>query len=250
MVTTTSGSRPHIPSASPRRTIPWREALCLSLGLILLPGAAHAQFVVGSGVTVDLGNAALVLGCNNLEIEPGGVLNAGTATISLAGSWVNRGTFLAGASAVSIGDGCVPEASGIFGDNVFFDFSVITTLGKLLTVESGSTQRFENSLTLLGGPPGMIELGSSLPGSEAYFDLPTGASQNIAGVDVLDNHAIGQVLARGAPANSDCIDSGNSQGWFSLSGGAIPMASPAKLALLSLLLALSGLLLIRRWQIA
>ena len=88
----------------------------------------HAQGVtVGAGSVVSLGNATVQLNCNDLTIRGGGtvnaqgafletsrhltiqsagILNGGSSTIQLCGTWTNDGTFIRGDSTVAFYSDC------------------------------------------------------------------------------------------------------------------------------------------------
>lgn len=210
------------------------------------PGAATpagaAGLSVGAGSTVQLGDALLALGCNDLHIEPAGMLQAQASTIQLAGNWDNRGTFDAGTGTVRVEDGCsVPETSDIGGSNTFFDLVVTTSTGKKVRFQAGATQSILDHLTLMGAPGNLLMIRSSMPGEQAFLDLARTGSQLVDYVDVADNGATGQLLAPGPAARHQSINSGNTTGWFFTLAGVAPVASGLGLAVLVLLLLAVGI---------
>ena len=220
--------------------------------LLLLTGFGGATSVgasglsIGAGSTVRLGDALLALGCNDLQIEPAGELQAQASTIRLAGNWDNRGTFDAGIGTVLFEDGCVPNLSSIAGSNTFFDLRIITSTGKTVQFEAGATQKVLDGLTLMGAPGNLLVIRSSIPGQRAFLDVAPTASQLIDYVDVADNAATGQFLAPGrTAAAAHSIDSGNNFRWF-FSGRGAPAMSGIGLAALALLLVGGGLHRVRR----
>ena len=169
------------------------------------------DLVIAGEVSISAGNAA---GINDVEIS-GGTLNGGSGTASLAGDWSNAGTFNAGTGLVQISDGCGSVASNISGDSDFHEFSVTTSIGKLLTMVAGSSQTFASSLTLEGMVGNLLQVRSSSPGQEVFFSLMPGGAQSISAVDVRDNNASGGLtLAPGAPGLYQSVDSGNNTNWF------------------------------------
>jgi hypothetical protein len=172
--------------------------------------AAAAGLSIGADSTVQLGDALLALGCDDLLIKPTATLQAQASTISLAGNWDNRGTFGAGTGTVLFEDGCVPNLSSIAGSTTFFDLRITTSTGKTVRFEAGVTQKILDGLTLMGAPGNLLVIRSSIPGQQAFLDLAPAASQLIDYVDVADNGATGQDLAPGAHS----IDSGNTTGWL------------------------------------
>jgi len=241
---------PVLAMASPRRAHPRGGATGLALALctaaaVLLaltgPGAATpasaSGLSVGAGSTVQLGDALLALGCNDLHIEPAGMLQAQASTIQLAGNWDNRGTFDPGTGTVRVEDGCsVPEMSDVGGSNTFFDLVVTTSTGKKVRFQAGGTQTILDHLTLMGAPGNLLMIRSTMPGEQAFLNLAQTGSQQIDYVDVADNGATGRLLAPGPAATHHSIDSGNTTGWFFTFAGAVPVVSGLGLAALVLLL--------------
>lgn len=201
-----------------------------AVALLLLAGvtpAGASGLSIGAGSTMRLGDAVLALGCNNLQIEPAGTLQAQASTIRLAGNWDNQGTFDAGTGTVRFEDGCVPNLSTIGGNNTFFDLRIVTSSGKTVSFEAGATQSVLDGLTLMGAPGDLLVIRSSLPGQRAFLDLAPTASQLIDYVNVADNGATGQDLAPGPATAAHSVDSGNTTGWFFVAPAAAPAAAPA-----------------------
>jgi hypothetical protein len=203
---------------------------------------------VGAGSTVQLGNALLALGCNDLVIEPAGRLEAQASTIRLAGNWDNRGTFDPGTGTVVFENGCgIPEMASIGGSNTFFDLKIITSNGKKAVFEAGSTQTILDRLMLMGAPGNLLVLRSSIPGQLAFLNLVPGAAQVVDYVDVADNRSIGQFIAPGPAATHHSVDSGNTIGWFFVAPPApAPPTSGVGLALTVWLLLAVGAYAFRR----
>lgn len=216
-------------------------ALLLLTGLGAATPAGATGLSIGAGSTMQLGNALLALGCNDLHIEPTGTLQAQASTIELAGNWDNRGTFDPGTGTVLFEDGCVPNLSSIGENNSFFDLQIITSTGKTVRFQAGATQTILDHLTLMGAPGNRLVIRSSMPGQRAFLDLAPAGSQQIDYVDVADNAASGRSLAPGSAAAHHSVDSGDTTGWFVVFQGAVPVASGVALwGLVVLLLAVGG----------
>jgi len=219
-------------------------ALCTATAVLLvLTGLGAATpagatgLSIGAGSTVQLGDALLALGCNDLLIEPAGTLQAQASTIRLAGNWDNRGTFDAGTGTVLLEDGCgAPEIASVLGSNTFFDLRIITSTGKTVRFEAGVTQRILDGLRLMGAPGELLVIRSSIPGQKAFLDLAPTASELIDYVDVAGTGATGRLLAPGPAAAHHSIDSGNTTGWFFVPAASAPVVSGIGLAALVLLL--------------
>jgi hypothetical protein len=105
--------------------------LLITMFWACVAASAHAQgLTVGAGSRVSLGNATVDLNCNDLVIEGGGAVNAqgalldtsrhltiqpagllegGSSTIRLSGTWTNDGTFIVAQSSVRFYTGCGVE---------------------------------------------------------------------------------------------------------------------------------------------
>ena len=247
--------------------------LCGALVVLVVTGwnignAAAQGISVGSSASFTVGDGSVDLGCGDLSIGgsvtigsgtfttmrdvnvSAGALFLGSGSMSLSGDWTNSGTVSAGAGLVTFVDGCGTNTSNIAGDTDFYDFSAVTSGGRLLQLAAGSTQTFGNSITLQGSGADPLTIRSSSPGSETFFVLPEGATQNILGVDVADNNADGgQTLAPVAPEDVDSVDTGNNSNWFIAMLPEI-IAKPVTAIPLPGLLLLSGLLILlaRRYQ--
>ena len=229
--------------------------LCAILALSGTPVRADWQIPAGadvqlSGGHVELGgtdllvSGTLALGTGSIDlvraisITPGAVVDAGSGSLELAGTWSNLGSFLAGTSTVRFVDGAQAQ-SGLIGDTVFHGLSFISSTGKTCVLAVASTQSIEGLLTILGTPAQAIQIASAAAGQVAYMNLlPTG-TQNIHDVGVSDVHAIGQPQA---PDESNQGGSGNDLGWFGntefVEGIPLPILSPRWLAVLGALLIL------------
>ena len=224
-----------------------------TVGLLVLigPGAVRpagaGSLTIGAGSTVQLGDAVLNMGCNDLRIEPAGMLEAQASTIRLAGNWDNGGHFDPGTGTVVLEDGCgPPETTRVAGSSTFFDLQILTSMGKTVRLEAGATQTILGNLGLMGMPGHLLMLRSTMPGHKAFLDLAATATQHVDYVDVADNGATGRLVALGPPAAYHSIDSGNTMGWFFVVKGTAPVASRYGIAGLVVgLLAVAGLRLRR-----
>ena len=244
-----------IPRAQRPQALSFAWLLCAILALSGTPVRADWQIPAGanvqlSGGHVELGgtdllvSGTLALGAGSIDlargisITPGAVVDAGSGSIELAGTWSNLGNFLAGTSTVRFVDGAQAQ-SGVSGDTVFNGLSFITSTGKTYVFAVASTQSIEGLLTILGTPSQAIQIASAAAGQVAYMNLlPTG-SQNIHDVGVSDVYAIGQPQA---PDESNQGGSGNDLGWFGntglVEGIPLPTLSTHWLAVLGALLIL------------
>jgi len=200
----------------------------------LFPSLAFSQnLTVQGGANLSLGTGTIMLNCGDLTVVgalatdsgtiqsirhvniAGGNLSNGSGLISLSGNWTNSGTFTPGTGSVNIVDGCATTTSMIVGDSTFHSFNASTTAGRTLQPASGSTQTFNQSLTLNGTTANHLSVRSSQAGSPANFTLNAGGSQSITGVDVADNNAQGgEILSPGTPASSNSVDSSGNTNWF------------------------------------
>jgi len=218
------------------------------------PGAAApvgaTGLSIGAGSTMQLGDALLSLGCNDLHIEPTGTLQAQASTIELAGNWDNRGTFDAGTGTVLLDDGCgTPEIASVLGSNTFFDLRATTSTGKTVQFAAGATQTVLDGLTLMGAPGNRLVIRSTIPGQQAFLNLVPSASQLIDYINVADNGATGQVLVMNPPEAAHSIDAGNTTRWFFAGKPSVPALSAGALGLLFTGLSAVGLWRLRRRQV-
>lgn len=211
--------------------------------------ASAGQVTVGSGASFDLGTGSLDLGCADLTvggtlsagtvgmaaardvtIDPTGLVNGETALLQVAGDWDNAGTFNAGSSSVNLVDGCGLLSATIGGNSTFATLAMTTASGKLFQFEAGSTQTVTQSLSIQGADGDLLEIRSTLDGSEAFLDSQ--GTQSVAYVDVKDNHAVGDQI----PLMLSSLISGNALGWIL----AVPALPASGLALLALALGWAG----------
>ena len=221
-------------------------------------GASAAQLVVGTGASFDLGTGSLDLGCADLtvtgtlmagsqgvdqardvSIDPGGTLNAESATLEVTGDWSNSGTFSAGTSNVNFVDGCSRTMAEITGSTTFFDLAITTQTGKQYQLEAGATQTMQSITLTGGGIDDRVLIRSTVGGVKAFLDLQ--GSHKTRFVDVDDVGAVGNPITLPFPPNS--LIGPNSTGMGFLS---IPTLSTWGVTALGLLLLTAMFLTIRR----
>lgn len=199
--------------------------LCSAL---LLSSPARADLVIPSGGLISLGSGGLDLGCTDLvvggtlqtnsapvtnvrhlTIQNGGLLDAGSSSISVGGNWSNSGAFTAGTSQVTFSDICGVGPATISGNTTFYDVSFVSSTGKTWQFASGSTQTVQHLLNIQGTAPNPLQFRSTVPGQMAFIALAGG--QTIAHVGVTDVWASGVWLA---PYQTNEGGSGNASRWF------------------------------------
>ena len=232
-----------------------RARLTVAVSFIALGLAAPASagnVTVGAGSTLDLGTGSLALGCADLAvsgtlsagsagfsaardvaINPGGTVNGNSGVLSLAGNWDNSGSFNAGTSIVQMVDGCALFSGVVVGNTSFANLSISTTTAKLVSFTAGSTQTVTGLLTLLGSVGNLLQIRSTVNGSAAFMNA-TGTS-SASYVNVQDNNAL---PGNDIPLLVNSVKGSNTPGW--LQGISVPMLGPVALALLALLLLVSG----------
>ena len=131
---------------------------------ILLTSASAAGITINSGAKVTLNGGEITT--QDVEVQPGGSLEAGSGNLSLFGNWQNSGTFTPGASTVTF-LGSTPSA--ISGTNTFYNLTC-TTPGKQLNFTATQKQTITNKLTLIGAFNNLILLRSTTPGIQWQLD--------------------------------------------------------------------------------
>jgi hypothetical protein len=199
-----------------------------------LPGPILAQGItIGPSASIDLGGGSMSLGCKDLQIDGAlslgtgslnqarnivinGAVNGQSGTLVLAGNWTNGGSFDAGASTVSMVDGCGTASTTLMGNTTFYDWSAVTATGKQVVFSAGEVQSILNAVVLNGAAGNLLQIRSSVPGNPGFIQLAESGSQNVDHVDVQDNHAPqpGQFMAPGFPEDYNSVDSGGNFRWF------------------------------------
>lgn len=239
-----------------------------ALAVLLFAAAppAFAQISLEAGASLALGNGTLDHGCTALEINgtaqvqggqwngishvvigAGGSLHGGTGTVALAGQFSGGAGFTPGTGTVRIADGCNATSASIQNATHFHTLEATTTQGRTLTLPSDAAQTIAHRLVLNGAAGQLLRIRASTPGIAAFTALAQGASQSVAYVDVVDNHATAQVIAPGPAANYHSVQGSNVQRWFGDGEGwepatptFIPMLDRAVLALLAALFVITA----------
>jgi hypothetical protein len=235
----------------------WQCALGLTV--LLFASGADCSISIPAGGRMSLNGGAIDLGCTDLAVggnlqlgsgaatavrnltisagtPPEGTLDAGSGAIAFGGNWSNAGNFSAGSSHVQLVDACA-ASSTFTGTTTFYDLSLISNVGKVITVSPSITLFTLHALTILGTAANPIQITSGLPANVGYMNLAPGGTQNIAHVGVSDNWATGQHLA---PLLTNEGGTGNSLGWFGTPLYAlrpVPATHPWGLGLLALFIA-------------
>ncbi|MBF5004379.1 hypothetical protein [Diaphorobacter caeni] len=225
-----------------------------------------AQIQIGSGSTVDFGDAVLNLGCSDLQVSgtaigstariqavdnttiaAGGTFDAGGAQLDTAGNFESAGAFNPGVSTLSVVDGCSRSQSHVSGGTNFHHLSVITSTGKKLILDSSQTVTVAGQLQLRGASGNLLNIRSTSAGIPAMISATT--LQDIHFVDVADNRATGSVIAPNHASVFESVPGPNLYRWFYFDENGeysdpvakrIPVFSNGSLVLLGLLLALLG----------
>lgn len=91
------------------------------------PGPFTTMIVQGGHDVTFTGNTL----CRNLEVQPSGILNAGSASINLRGNFVNNGSFQGGTSTVRL-EGNTEQTLGGTGTTTFFNLELQNNAGASL----------------------------------------------------------------------------------------------------------------------
>jgi hypothetical protein len=234
------------------------KALLCCLALIVLSLPSRAQVVVGAGSTVDLGSGVVDYNCNDLivagtmllsqaqtmdldslTILAGGELNAAAGTLAWSGDWANQGSFVSGTSSALWNDGCAVTLATMTGNQTFHALALQSNIGRELRFGSGQTQTVTTAFTATGSVGMLLPIRSTSAGNAGFMRLLGSASQSVFGIDVADNHAIGQPIGFPGPAsNYGSVKGSNSTDWFELLGELRPLPAPVMSSLgLALLIA-------------
>lgn len=239
----------------------------VGLAVLGIAALAHAQISIGAGSVVDMGTAAIDIGCidlgvdGTLNIQGGaytgirhllvngsGAVDGGTGVISLSGDFARNGSFTPSGGEFRSVDGCSSTGTMFTAGNQFNRLLVSTATGRTLQLPGNSTHTVNQSLRLAGTAGHLLQVRSIVPGSQAHINLLDGASQAISYVDVSDNHATGQVIAAGTPASFNSVQGNNTKRWFVESAAPVPVPALSvwALALMGFLSAGLGALRLRQ----
>ena len=197
------------------------------IAALLVVGTASAQsLTVGSGVSLNLAEAVIDLGCSDLvvagsadlassavtqagdvSIQGGGSLSGGNSTLLVTGDWSLSGVFLAGSGAVHVVDGCGSTFSTISSGTTFYDLELSTLLGKQVEFEAGGATAVGGTFKATGAAGNLLRIRSTVDGSAASLLLGHVGQGEF--VDVKDNHVDPGMVFLGPESEL----SGNAIGW-------------------------------------
>jgi len=203
--------------------------------------APAATLNVGGGSSFDAGTATIAMNCGDINvagtlhggsalfensrhftIDPGGFVNAESATFEVTGDWTNNGTFDPDTSTVTFLDGCSTGDATVSGDTTFYNLNWTTVVGRTMFFEAGATQTIINFLNVFGSPTGILFIRSTVPDQLAFTTLL--GSHFVEWVDVKDNHADASIIGPAEAPEFDSIKGPKSDGWF-IPGAIIPTLS-------------------------
>jgi len=168
---------------------------------MLLTSASASGITINPGAKVTLNGSQITT--QDIEVKPGGSLEANSGAMSLFGNWQNQGTFTSGTSTVTF---LGSSPSFISGTNTFYKLSC-TTPGKQLNFAASQKQTITNKLTLTGALNNLILLRSTTPGTQWQLD-PQG-ERSVNYVDVQDAYNRNSSLI----TVTNYKDSGNNLNW-------------------------------------
>lgn len=179
--------------------------------------------------TLSLG-AGRVLNARHVNIAPGGLLQGDSGSITLAGDWLNAGSFQAGTSRVTITDvaGCT-TSSTVTGNSTFYVLAMSSNAGRVINFAPGSVQSVTRQILIAGALGSPIILQSSSASNLASINLS--GFQDISNVGVRNVSATGEWLAAGL---INALGSGLAPRWFG-SGPVIPTMPPIAMFAMMLL---------------
>jgi len=212
-----------------------------ALFLPVAPVMAITSLYIPAATTVDLNSGSMDLDCGNLVLDGGtlnmdsgtlynvgdviinsGTINLDSGTIYISGDWSNNGGTVNPGSASQVTwsttDCGTPDFS-INGNSTFYNVTIQTNSGRMVTFQAGKTTTVNGHLVMNGDassnfPNNLLKIRSSVNNSQSFL-VVTG-SYVINQVDVKDNNAQlpGLWIDFGTPASFQSIDSGNNYRWF------------------------------------
>ena len=224
--------------------------------LFMQPVTAQAgSLIIGNHASVATGSGTIELGCNDAEIagalsglidgardltfRPGALLDE--AQLGFSGDWRNDGPQGLNAGVVWT-DGCGASVSHMRGNTDLQSLHIFSDSGREIRFDAAGQQSVSDSLILAAGPGQRLRLRADTASRFASLTLNFGASQLIDWVDVawIDSGA-GTTIASGRPDEFNSVRSGPVRNWFALAPIPVPTLSLASIALLLLLIGLTGL---------
>ncbi len=254
-----------------RERLLFRRFITVLSATLWLAGVSHvrADLIVPAGGIVNVNGATIDLACTDLvvggtlnvaagsivnvrnaAILPGGIVDGGSGLIAVGGDWTNNGQLLAGTGTVRFSDLCSLTGATITGSTTFFNARFVSTFGKTYRFAVGSTQTIAGILEIAGSAAQPIQFRSTAAGQVANLALLPAGVQQIQHVGVSDVWATGQWLA---PYLTNEGGSGNARRWFGIPDDVvapIPATDPMTAALLAMLLAATGVWVMRRRQLS
>ena len=217
--------------------------------------AQAGSLIIGTHASVATGSGTIELGCNNAEIagalsglidgardltfRPGAVLEE--AQLGFSGDWRNDGPQGLNAGVVW-SDGCGASVSYMRGSTDLQSLHIFSDSGREIRFDAAGQQRVSDSLILAGSPGRRLRLRADTASQFAFLSLNVGARQLIDWVDVawIDSDA-GTTVGPGHPDEFNSVRSGPVRNWFALAPIPVPTLNLASIALLLLLIGLTGL---------
>ncbi|TPW10816.1 MAG: hypothetical protein FD130_2120, partial [Halothiobacillaceae bacterium] len=163
-----------------------------------------------STVTIN-GNATIYASDASGENQ----INAGGATLNVAGDWTNSDAFTASSSTVVLNG----TDQTLTGSTTFYNLSKTESTNNatdsILTFDNTATQTINGTLTLDGlDVDDRINLVSNSPGTQWSLALDAAAIKAIDYVDVQDSDASGSHSSQKPVNPTNSVSSGNNFGWF------------------------------------
>ncbi len=152
------------------------------------------------------------LSTGTLDIEAGGTLNSSGAAsaITIAGSWINNGTFTPGTSTVLFNTGSTATLSGS-GTNTFSTLQIIpgAGTGKQVNFTAGNTFT-ASTFTVTGSGGNLVKLFSTSAGSQWTLVPGVTANNTVAFADVKDSSCSSASSTKFINATNTTNDGNNS----------------------------------------
>jgi len=137
--------------------------------------------------TVQLNSNAIAI--NENFTNTAGAFDANSQNMNVAGNWENTAAFTSGTSTVTL-NGPNGGIQDVLGSTTFYNFSKVNTAAATLTFDAAGTQNFTNGLTMQGNSAtNLLNILSTLPGTQAKIFLASAAPQSINFVNVQDSNA-------------------------------------------------------------
>ena len=156
--------------------------------------------------TIQLNSNAIAI--NENFTNTAGTFNANNLNMDVGGNWENTAAFTPGTDTVTL-NGPNGSVQDVLGSTTFYGFSKVNTAAATLTFDAAGTQNFTNSLTMQGNSAtNLLNILSTVPGTQARINLSSGAPQSINFVNVQDSNAgippadqtlVARVFSAGSP---------------------------------------------------